>query len=61
MEPRSVHDDEEACVRAAVVFLGHEIVDLIERAEALDLDAVAALLNRAANLCSPEVPDPDAT
>lgn len=54
-------ENEEASFRAAVALLGCEIADLTERAEALDLDSVVELLNRAAKFCFPKVPDPQAT
>lgn len=50
-------DSTEQGVDAAVALLRHELADLIDRAEALDLGSVAAHLRAAAELCTTEVRD----
>lgn len=49
--------DEQAAIRAAIAFLRNDMADLTERAEALGLEEVFQLLDRASRLCAPEVLD----
>ena len=48
-------------IDAAVALLCVDIIDLTERAEALDLDCVVDLLNRASNFCLRKAPDSKST
>lgn len=54
---RVIKDDSDDAVCAATGFLRNDILQLVERAEALELPSVIFHLQQAARLCSPEVPD----
>lgn len=55
----SASDEPDEGIDGAISLLRRDIDELTERAEALDLDGVVVLLDRAARLCSSQVPDPE--